>query len=258
MKEIKHIYNDCAGDVFKLEIDLTCADVEITGAENGALVVSKLKHSHIKTSVHDGVLRIKQTRKPFFHRAAVKISIPAHCVPDVNANIKQGKLAVTGGLYGDLTVRCGTGRVSLGSCSFINCDVSGSDLKLGCGDVSVKRCFIANVAEGEILVENSFCYNLDAVIKSGNFGATALKTRDSSVIVERGCVNLILDGAAENYSLNLLSKNGTCNRESAAGGKIPVKAYAGCGNISIDFTQIKEVDYGNDNVAENSRVACGA
>lgn len=255
MKRQKIICFKASDGAVKIDIDLICADVQIESTRDKTLSVHKLRHSHIKVSEHNGVIKIKQTRKPRFHRAQAKIFIPLHCVPDIKAEIGIGKICVYGGLYGDLSAHCGDAKIELVSSAFADAEINGRSLSLNCSEISVKRSFGISAFEGDFLIENSYCTALDCNCRTGDVGTMLLRCKDSSFTVDKGSINLSFDGSEDDYSLHLLSRNGLCNRADSCDGDNTVKAYINKGNIVVDFSKKKESENGHDHVSEDTRVA---
>lgn len=255
----KYIYFQTARDVVRTECELNCGDVEIIGCDDAKFGIERTRHTLLKISESDGAVKIKQIGKPLFHRAAIKIYVPAYCVPDITLKAKQGKIKISDGIFGDLRIKYNDAEISLAHASFVNTDICCNDVAFWCSDISVKSSFDCTADNGEGLMENSYCSNLDIRFKSGGIGITELKCPDSFLSVERGSLNVIMKGSSDDFTLNLVSKHGTCNRESVYGGSQAFKAYTEYGNIVVDFTEHKEDTFnGNDYVAEDPRVARGA
>lgn len=233
----KYSHYNCDGEIFIIDCSLLNGSIEIYGVPQGKPTVEKIRHSHIKISEKDGVLKIKQPRKPWLHKSAVKIYVPDYCMPDVSLTLPQGRISVENGIYGDLRIKAGNAEVSLNSLCAANAEISGGAINVGCKDVSVKQLFTVNAESGSALIEKSLCTKLDLRFKDGDAGVTGLKFRDGSFSVERGSISLNLNGAKSDYLLNLLSKNGTCNCESTDTGEYVCKAYTEYGKIIADFTE---------------------
>lgn len=259
VEKIKTIKYSESFDLLKLELDITRATVHIAVSGDNQLKIERLNHSHIIITEQNGVVKLKQIGSPLFHPAVVKISVPPCCVPDITANIKQGSLDINGGIYGDVTIRGGDAKIDITNCAMTCGQINVKTLSLDCEDISARQYMSITSFEGNTLIDNSFCTDLDVNQKSGNIGISNLKCHDSSLSVEKGGINLILNGYESEYNLMVYSKHGMCNRENTSGARHNIKAYADYGNITIEFSKIKEAEiYGNDNVTEDTRLTLGA
>ncbi|MDE6001249.1 MAG: DUF4097 family beta strand repeat-containing protein [Clostridia bacterium] len=254
MKE-KRLYFETENDVVRIDCELISCAVEICGADD-CLRVEKNKHSHIKISESGGIIKIKQTRKPLFKKAEVKIHVPAFCVPDLAIVTDSGTIAINHGIYGDLRIKAHDADISLSHSSFVNADLTCENIRLHSTDVSVRNALDCTAVNGEAIIDDSFCTRPDLRFKSGGMGITRLKCRTGYFSADCGSISLNLKGAKDDYTISSFTKYGTCNCPDTDGGKYSVKAYTGTGNIIIDFTDKKEVAFnGNDYVAEDTCLA---
>ncbi|MDE6597923.1 MAG: DUF4097 domain-containing protein [Clostridia bacterium] len=242
-------------DIIKIDCELISCAVEICGSDD-CLHIEKSKHSHIRVSENGGIVKIRQTRKPFFKKAELKIYIPAFCVPDLAVVLNGGTVSITRGIYGDLCIKSHEADINLSHCSFVNADLNCENIRLHCKDVSVRNALDCTAVNGEAIVDDSFCMQPDLRFKSGAMGITRLKCRNGYFSADCGSISLNLKGYKEDYSISSFTKYGTCNCPDTNGGKYGVKVYTGTGNIIIDFTDKKETAlYGNDYVAEDTCLA---
>ncbi|MDE6104734.1 MAG: DUF4097 domain-containing protein [Clostridia bacterium] len=235
MKNIKYNSYLAAEGVNRLDCEFINCNVKIYGTDGDDFRIERAHHSYIRISEHDGILRLKQLRKPFFHKAEIIIYAPASALPDVGLKIKRGSLEIDGARCGNLHITGGEVSVSIADSSFSYANVNLKSLKLDCADIAFENSFICAADSGKVIMENSLCHKMDLTVRCGNLGISRLKCRDGAYTVEEGSINLTLDGEEEDYSLSLLAKNGTCNRENASGGAYALKAYTGNGNIVVDF-----------------------
>lgn len=242
-------------DVIAIDCELISCTVEICGADD-CLRVEKNKRSHIKIGESGGAVKIKQTRKPLFGKADIKIYVPAFCVPDLAIVTNCGAISVTRGIYGDLRIKAHDADISLSQASFVNADFNCENIRLRCGDVSVRNALDCAAVNGEAIVDDGFCTRADLRFKSGGMGITRLKCRTGYFSSDCGSISLNLKGTKDDYTVNAFSKYGTCSRPDADGGKYCVKAYTETGKIIIDFTEKQEAALnGNDYVAEDTCLA---
>jgi hypothetical protein len=254
VEKLKTVMYDQSFDMTKLELDISCATIQIEVATDNRLRIERLHHSHIKVSEQNGTVKLRQIGKPLFHPAAVKVLVPSCCVPDISANIKLGTISVSGGIYGDVTIVGGEATINLSNLAFANGHINVKSLTLTCSDVSARQYMAINSTEGSALIDDSFCTNLDIVLKSGNIGISNLKCHSSSLSTEKGGINLILSGDESEYNLSLTSNHGLCNRENTTGAKQNIKAFTDYGNITVEFSKHKEAnDDGNDDVTKDPR-----
>lgn len=233
----KYSYFKTNGEITGIDCSLLQGNIEVYGVSSGEPYVQKLRHAHVKISEKDGVLKIKQIRKPLFRKADVKIFIPAHCVPDAAFSLTQGKIKLENGIYRDLRIKAESVAAEIAHACFTNAEVACGTLSLNCADVSVKQLFAATADAGAAIMEDCLFTKLDLHFKDGDAGITQLKCRDSYFVVERGSISLNLKGAKTDYVLNLLSKNGTCNCENTQSGENSCTAYTEYGKIVVDFTE---------------------
>ncbi len=260
MKDRKHTIFNISDNVARIDCNIVSGDVIIVGSASAPFTAKKTRRCRLKISESDGVLKIRQSKAPLFRRASITITVPAYCVPDVSIKTAQGRINFTDGSYGNLDITSGDADVIICRSSFENCNIKCGRLKLYGKHLSVNGSFDGVAEEGGMLMDNAACGKLGLKYKSGDMGFSRLDCPDSLLAIERGNLNAILNGSASDYTLNLMSKNGTCNRGSVYGGEKAFKAYCGYGNLVVDFTEKdKEVAYyGNDDVAEDSRVARGS
>lgn len=237
MKRENIISYETFEDVSEIVVCIVDADVEIMGTDSHKLTVQRLLHSRIRVNEHEGTIRIRQTGKPLFRRARVRIWIPGHCVPDVTLNIRKGTLYFGKSICGELTARCGEAATDFADCSFTGADVKAADIKFSANGLTVKTQMSLYAAAAEIIIENGLFTDLGINCKSGNLGLSSLKCADADLKTDKGSVNLILCGHENEYGISLTAKDGTCNRENSGGGEKTVKVYSGSGNIAVDFTE---------------------
>lgn len=242
----------------KIECGMLYGDIELCGADDTKITVERSARSHVKISENDGVIAIKQRKKPRFFRTKIKIFIPAESAPDLFLTVGGGSVLLCDTLYGNMTLRGDDTDVSISRCSFSNADLAGKKLRLECTDVAVANSFDGAAEWGDARMEHILCGKMQLKFKNGAIGITDLDCPDNFFSQERGSLNLILKGGEEDYSTNVLSLHGTCNRENAYGGEKHLKAYSEWGNIVVDFTKKKEGEpYGHDDVAEDTCSARG-
>ena len=242
-------------DVIRIDCELISCAVEICGADD-CLRIEKSKHSHIKLTESGGIVKIKQTRKPYFRKAELKIFVPAFCVPDLAVVFTSGTVSISNGIYGDLRVKAHEADINLSHSSFVNADLNCENIRLQCNDVSVRNALDCAAVNGEAIIDDSFCTRPDLRFKSGGMGITRLKCLTGYFSADCGSISLNLKGFKEDYAVSPFTKYGTCNCPDTDGGKYSVKVYTGTGNIIIDFTDKKETALnGNDYVAEDTCLA---
>ncbi|MDE5721286.1 MAG: DUF4097 domain-containing protein [Clostridia bacterium] len=235
MKNIKYNSYLAAESINRLDCEFINCKVKIYGTDESTFRIERAPHSYIRIYEHDGILKLKQLRKPFFHKAEIIVYAPVDVLYGAGLKIKRGSLEMDGVNCTDLHITGGEVSVSIANSSFSHANVNLKTLKLDCADISFENSFICAADCGKVIMENSLCSKMDLTVKYGNLGISRLKCRDGAYTVEEGSINLTLDGEEEDYSLSLLAKNGTCNRENASGGAYALKAYTGNGNIVVDF-----------------------
>ncbi len=225
-----------SADVFGVDINVLCGDVTVTGTDDVRFKIERASHSHVKISEYGGTVKIKQYRKPFFHRAAIHVYVPKICLPDLSVKLKSGKIAISGGVYGDLRIKSRAAEVSIVNTSFLDGEIVGGTLNLECSGISVKTSLLCDADSGRALIENGTCGKIYLTYKSGDYGVSNFKFRDGVLTLGEGSINLCVDGNEGDYALDLLAKNGTCNKSDVSEGLYALKAYTGNGNITVDFT----------------------
>lgn len=223
------------GDVSAIYIDILNGDVNLKPVDGDCSVVKKLR-THVKITLSGGELHVRQTRKTRLKKAEAEISVPSHCLPELYAKGEKCNFKIEGGLFGNSEINFVSGDVSVRGAAFEKLAVSCNQLNFASDSATVKTCAIVNSGEGKALIEGGFASSLDVHIIDGDIGVTGQACKDAQLFVEKGSINANFMGKPEEYSLSALAKNGTCNRENRPEGEKSIKAYAGSGNIVIDFT----------------------
>lgn len=238
----------CENTVF--DCALSCAAVNVFGTDGNNIEIEHSRRCHVKVSADANTIKIKQIRKPLFRKTEINIYVPNSCLADISIKIKHGSVKLDGGEFKNLNVECEDAEIGITSCNLKTAVITGQKIKMDCADVSVNDSFICVAENGEVIAENSNCTKTDMTFEYGNMGMSGFKCRDSAFRVKEGSINICLHGAEDDYSLRLLSPNGTCNRENVSGGTYELKAYTGSGNIVVDFA--------NTCTAAQGDLACGA
>ena len=98
---------------------------------------------------------------------------------------------------------------------------------------------------GKALITGGSCTKIYLTYKQGDYGVSDFEFRDGVYTLGEGSINLCINGNKDDYSLDLLAKNGTCNESNVREGLYALKAYTGNGNITVDFTK-SDNENGND------------
>ena len=235
MKNKKHITTIPSGAAASVNCSLNCGNVNFYGTDGKNIEIERTRRCHVKVSVNGNEINIKQHAKPFFRKTEINVYIPAGCIADINLKLKRGSVKIDGGEFGNLNADCGYAEISVTASKFTKAAINCNSLKFDCADMSVNGTLICSADDGEVIAENSHFTKTDMTFENGNMGITGFRCRESAFSVKEGSINVSLCGAEEEYSLNLLSPNGTCNRENVSGGAYALKAYTGSGNIVVDF-----------------------
>ena len=237
MKE-KFIKFTVENDISAIECDFACAKVTFAEAKDGKFSVEFPNTDNIHTGSGDGSVVISQGRRNFFKlkKQEFKIFVPAHTVPTVKINAKNFAADFIGGIYGDLSLSAENGNLSLSDCSFKSVEIIGGDIDAHVSNVTVKGNLSLHLEKGEILAENAFALHCECRLKRGNIGFVNFNCKDSAFDTLKGNVTASLAGCAESFNTDLITREGTANRESVTTAADNLfHAYTQKGNIVLDF-----------------------
>lgn len=246
-------YEYCARtDINEIVCDVHSVDLYIIPTHEKRLKVLSANAKRLHVSIDGNSLKITQGNcNPLFvHRKKrIEILVPESTVPGITIDGKHAAINVSGGIYDKFTVSCDDCTVKCEHASFSECTFTGATLSTLLSGVTVKESLVVKCGEGDMIWENSFASRTECRVKRGNIGLSDFNCKDSIMSAEKGNVAARLNGAESDYSLGLIIKEGTANRESVIreGAPRSFKAYSARGSIAIDFVHEDEITvYGNN------------
>lgn len=239
MKDKIKIYK-ATGEISKLDLSLISGNIYVRGVEKGPLRVTKKRRCHVKITESDGLICVKQVRKPMIRRAEVTVEVPSHCMPEISVNAEQTALEIDGGIYCGFKFKGGDGDVKIHCANFESVNLYGDGLNLNMDDVAVRNDMNLKAMQAEMTLNGGFANTVIAEFKNADVGLTQFTCRDGDFKLEKGSINLNFCGKSEDYALNLISRQGTCNRENTESGDKNVKVYTDSANIVVDFTEAEK------------------
>lgn len=254
MKE-KTIIFSVDTDVTGVECDLYCAKLDFAAADDGKLTVEYPRGKNFHIGNGDGTVFINQQKRALLsHRKQnVKIRVPEHTVPALKIFGRHLTAEINGGIYGELTVTCDDGAVHASGCSFDGAEITGGNASVYLSDVTVKGNLVIQIKRGNVLAENTFATRCECRAADGNIGQVNLNCKDGSFDTQKGNITASLLGSADEFNTDLLTQEGTVNRDSVKpeGADGSFHAYTGTGNIVLDFENGEADGYG-ENKKENA------
>lgn len=239
MKNTNYEYTH-SNDVNEVSCDVHNAELFIapTNEKSIRFYSENDKGLHISCDESKISIKINVKKKLFFNKKKrVYLYIPAHLVPEINIAGKSCDVKVDGGIYNNLALLCDNCSVTLNDCAFDGCELIGSALSTYLTGVTVKNALVVKSESGDMLWENSFAACTECRVNRGNIGLNNFNCKDSILEAKHGNVAARLNGDESDYSLGLMIKEGTANRESVQreGAARSFKAYSAKGTIAIDF-----------------------
>lgn len=233
----KYYEYSAMGGIQKINVDVVGCDVVIYPVYENKITIIKTRRCHLKISQNGEEAKIKQTKKPRFRKSKVEICVPAQVLFNLNVNNECGSVDIGDGAFKSLDLRGGDVSLSLSHASFENVDIACKKLAFTATETKVSNGLRASATDGAAVLSKCASGNLDISFESGSLGFVDLKCKDTSVFTEHGSINAIFTGDKADYTFKLNAKNGLCNMENSGEGANVVKAYSGCGNIIVDFSE---------------------
>jgi hypothetical protein len=241
-----NIYN-IENDITAININACCAQILIETASQKNMTVEYVENNRIHIASNDGVLIIKQDRRPFNllkSKVIIKLSVPEYLVPTITFNGDRTNLEITNGIFKDMEYYADGGSLVLNTMSFDNIDIKGSGVNFKANNLMVKNNLLCSIRSGEAVIEHSFATHLECINKHGNLGVVELKCKDSLLSTQHGNVSATIVGDKSDYNITVSARKGTCNCESDEGNIRPcsIKAFAESGNILVEFIDDNKED----------------
>lgn len=239
MKE--NIFN-VENDINTIECEFACADVSVEEAADGIFKIEYPAAKNVHIGSGESGLFINQKKRLFGGKQRIKIFVPSHVIPSIKINGKSFDFLISGGIYGELNLNADRSNVYLSSCVFENVGISGGEINATLDCATLKSGLLFSADKGEVLAENTFSTRAEFRLKRGNVGLVNLNCRECTFEAEQGNMTATMAGSEEDFNTSLITKEGTVNRESAKrdGAENTFQAYAGKGNIVLDFTSKRE------------------
>lgn len=227
-------------DVNKIVCDLHGVDLYIVTTHEKRLKLISANGKRLEVTLDGATLSICQgnVNRLFTRRKKrIELHIPDSTVPEICISGKHTTIAVSGGIYDKFSVSGDDCTVACEHASFAECTFTGETLSTYLHGVTVKDALVVKCDAGDMIWENSFASRTECRVKRGNIGLSGFNCKDSIMASENGNVAARLNGVESDYSLGLLAKDGTANRESVVreGAPRSFKAYSAKGSIAIDF-----------------------
>lgn len=251
MKNLSYEYSATA-EISTIICDLHSAELIITPSHGSELGIFSQNGKRLDVSLSGDVLKITQGNCSRFFvrkRKRIELRVPDCTVPQLTIEAKHALICVSGGIYDKLNVSGEDCTVECANASFADCTFTGTTLSMYLKGVTVKNALVAKCDEGDAIWVSSFASRTECRIKRGNIGLSDFTCKDSIMTAENGNVAARLKGEESDYSLGLMIKDGTANRESnlREGAARSFKAYSAKGNIAVDFVTEDETSvYGNN------------
>jgi hypothetical protein len=229
-------------DVTQITVDANDAQVTVVSVADNKTSLFFPRGALIHAACSESEIIIRQSRKlfaRFFKKPQITINVPEHLVPSVQFSGKSATLNITGGIFGQLNAYLESGKATLSDAAFESVDVKGNEVVFTASSLTVKGCLSCNIQSGEATIENSFATHTACRNKGGNVGIVNLNCKDSFLEAEHGNINATILGNKKDFNVTLKAREGTCNSDSDDGKDCTgsVKAFAGDGNIVIDFVE---------------------
>lgn len=226
-------------DVNSIECDLYCAHLTLAAAKDGKLSVEYPQRKNVNVGSGDGTVLIKQHRRAILghKKQNIVICVPEHTVPALKIFGKHLSVEITGGFYDELNLIYDDGTVRVSGCSFKSAEIAGGDASVYLNDVTVKGNLTIQIDRGNVLAENTFATRCECRAARGNIGQVNLNCKDGSFDTQKGNITASLSGCAKDFNTDLITQEGTVNRDSDKpdGADGNFHAYTKKGNIVLDF-----------------------
>lgn len=229
------------GEATAIACELKNVQLRLTPTAENQFKITYEDCKDARVCFNEGVLSINYgSRKRLFSRKkkSLEIYVPEHAVPSVSLTCSDCDVRFAGALLDKLNLYGEDCRVVCEDASFSQCSVTGTQLSSAFKSVTVKGALVVKCAKGDMLWENCFAAHAECRVKKGNIGLSGFNCKESAFEAENGNITARLSGDESEYSLGLLIKEGTANRQSVLreGAARSFKAYSLKGNVTIDFT----------------------
>lgn len=232
-------------DVNGIECKIYDAVLVIRPSENESFNIELPKALNVRAAAGENRLYIKQGKRRFFDKfreQAITVCVPAHSVPDIVIYAEKANVRIEGITFKSMDISVNEGVISLDKCFCDDIMLNGSNVNISLADSTVKDKLIGRTERGNIIAERSFIDCAEYRMGEGNVGLASFNGKDCTFEIDSGNITAALCGGEDEYSFSLLSRTGTCNRESnlKENAKRKFKAFCATGNISLDFEQTEQ------------------
>ncbi len=231
-----------------LNHDISC--IECTGEEcslalehtdGGCTEISYPRGTSVYLDGDKAKLVIKQKRT-FLSRltgvpAEVKLLVPGHIVPSLCILGGCVDCTLTGGIFADVNFSASRGSISAAKACMESCTVNAEECDISLSGCTLRGCLAISVGTGDAKIEYTFATHISCRTGGGNIGAVELNCKDSIFETDDGNVTATVLGDESIFDVIVSAPGGTCNKDSLniEGNLASFKAYAGKGNIFVDF-----------------------
>ena len=235
------VYNYAAdSEIATIVFDIQFVDLTIIPSQDNSLQITCENDKRLDICLNESTLTLTQgnCNPLFFHKKKrIEIRVPDHTLPDIAITAKGSAIKFLSGIYGRFTIDGEGCSLNCENAAFAECTITGGVLSTYFSGVTVKNMLVVKCEAGDVLWERSFAGCTECRVKRGNIGLSGFNCKDSIMEAETGNVAARLNGEESDYSLGLLIKEGTANRESVLreGAARSFKAYSAKGNIAIEF-----------------------
>lgn len=263
MKEKNKIFV-IESDVNSIECELANADLNLEVSKDDVFKVEYANSKNVHIGNGESGLIISQKKRLFGGKQRFKICVPSYVLPSVTVNGKHVDFLISDGIFGELNLNIDSGNIYLSSGVFESAAISGNDINATVDCSTIKSDLFLRIENGSVLTENTFATHCECRLNSGNIGLVNFDCKDSFFETQNGNVMASLSGCEENFTYEIISREGTTNRENSV--KIDAEGeFHACtqkGNVVLDFlgvpkatpetTALKEPDLEElDNKKEN-------
>ncbi|MCD8372743.1 MAG: DUF4097 domain-containing protein [Clostridia bacterium] len=224
-------------DIVKIDCGVFDADVSFTSTSRPELIIEYSKHLYIRIDEADGVVTLKQLKKPIFHihTPAINFIIPDCCVPNLSLKMNNGSATLTDVIFNDAEINGDNIKTEITGCTFENLAVKAKDLNASADDITVKNLANATADDGRVGIDNSFCKKTECRMKNGNIGVSCSTCEYTVLDTGNGTVAANMVGNEKDYTIELNGTTVSGNENLSESGK-SFRARSATGSVVVDFS----------------------
>ncbi|MCD7729137.1 MAG: DUF4097 domain-containing protein [Clostridia bacterium] len=226
-------------DVIKIDCSVYDAQITFTTTSRPQLVIEYSKNLMPHFAEGDGVVTLRQLKRPFLklHAPEINFLIPECNVPSLVLRMQNGSVTLADTIFGDVEINGGDIKTQVSGCTFENLAVKAKDLDISANDITVKNLANALADGGRVEIENSFCKKTECRMKNGNIGVSC-STCDFTVLdAGSGTVTANMVGNEKDYTIALEGASVIGKENISESGK-SFRARS-TGSVVVDFSSPK-------------------